>query len=161
MHVMNEHRVARNSPRFREVPGHVGFVLQVVGHLCADDHVETAVAKWERGGRGGDVASFWIKLKRERIQIDIIYRHPDNQEIIDEYKRVLASCAGSVIDASPRARLMRLRTLKDLDQTTATLASACRALLDPDVHRGELPPSCSKRCLATHYNTRSMATSTS
>ena len=49
--------------------------------------------------------------QRERIQIDIIYRHPDNQEIIDEYKRVLASCAGSVIDASPRARLMRLRTL--------------------------------------------------
>lgn len=49
--------------------------------------------------------------QRERIQIDVIYRHPDNQEIIDEYKRVLASCAGSIIGPSPRARLMRLRTL--------------------------------------------------
>ena len=49
--------------------------------------------------------------QRERIRIDVIYRHPDNQELIDEYKRILASCAGSVIDSSARARLMRLRTL--------------------------------------------------
>ena len=49
--------------------------------------------------------------QRERIQIDVIYRHPDNQELIDEYKRILASCAGSTIDSSARARLMRLRTL--------------------------------------------------
>jgi uncharacterized protein (TIGR04442 family) len=49
--------------------------------------------------------------QRERIQIDVIYHHPDNQELIDEYKRILASCAGSTIDSSARARLMRLRTL--------------------------------------------------
>ncbi|HYR27016.1 MAG TPA: TIGR04442 family protein, partial [Thermoanaerobaculia bacterium] len=49
--------------------------------------------------------------QRERIQIDVIYRHPDNQELIDEYKRILASCAGATIDSSARARLMRLRTL--------------------------------------------------
>ncbi len=49
--------------------------------------------------------------QRQRIQIDVIYRHPDNQELIDEYKRILASCAGSTIDSSARARLMRLRTL--------------------------------------------------
>ncbi|HKR65439.1 MAG TPA: TIGR04442 family protein [Thermoanaerobaculia bacterium] len=49
--------------------------------------------------------------QRERIQIDVIYRHPDNQELIDEYKRILASCAGATIDPSARARLMRLRTL--------------------------------------------------
>lgn len=49
--------------------------------------------------------------QRERIQIDVIYHHKDNQELIDEYKRILASCAGSTIDASARARLMRLRTL--------------------------------------------------
>ena len=49
--------------------------------------------------------------QRERIQIDVIYHHPDNQELIDEYKRILASCAGSTIDTSARARLMRLRTL--------------------------------------------------
>jgi uncharacterized protein (TIGR04442 family) len=49
--------------------------------------------------------------QRERIQIDVIYRHPDNQQLIDEYKRILASCAGKTIDSSARARLMRLRTL--------------------------------------------------
>jgi uncharacterized protein (TIGR04442 family) len=49
--------------------------------------------------------------QRERIQIDVIYHHPDNQELIDEYKRILASCAGATIDSSARARLMRLRTL--------------------------------------------------
>jgi uncharacterized protein (TIGR04442 family) len=49
--------------------------------------------------------------QRQRIQIDVIYHHPDNQELIDEYKRILASCAGATIDSSARARLMRLRTL--------------------------------------------------
>jgi uncharacterized protein (TIGR04442 family) len=49
--------------------------------------------------------------QRERIQIDVIYHHPDNQELIDEYKRILASCAGPTINHSARARLMRLRTL--------------------------------------------------
>lgn len=49
--------------------------------------------------------------QRERIQIDVIYHHPDNQELIDEYKRILASCAGSTINPNARARLMRLRTL--------------------------------------------------
>lgn len=49
--------------------------------------------------------------QRERIQIDVIYHHPDNQQLIDEYKRVLAACHGSRIGPSERARLMRLRTL--------------------------------------------------
>ncbi|HYH05564.1 MAG TPA: TIGR04442 family protein [Thermoanaerobaculia bacterium] len=63
-----------------------------------------------------DVASALEELgiepyQRERIQIDVIYHHPDNQLLIDEYKRILASCAGSTIDSAARARLMRLRTL--------------------------------------------------
>lgn len=49
--------------------------------------------------------------QRERIQIDVIYHDPANQELIDEYKRILASCAGSIINPSARARLMRIRTL--------------------------------------------------
>jgi len=52
-----------------------------------------------------------VPYQRQRIQIDVIYRHSDNQELIDEYKRILASCAGASIDSSARARLMRLRTL--------------------------------------------------
>lgn len=63
-----------------------------------------------------EVSSALVELdiepyQRERIQIDVIYHHPDNQQLIDEYKRILASCAGSTIDFSARARLMRLRTL--------------------------------------------------
>jgi uncharacterized protein (TIGR04442 family) len=49
--------------------------------------------------------------QRERIQIDVVYHHADNQQLIDEYKRVLAACSGSRIGPSERARLMRLRTL--------------------------------------------------
>jgi uncharacterized protein (TIGR04442 family) len=49
--------------------------------------------------------------QRERIQIDVIYHDPNNQELIDEYKRILASCSGSIINPSARARLMRIRTL--------------------------------------------------
>ena len=49
--------------------------------------------------------------QRERIGIDVIYHHPDNQELINEYKRVLAACAGTNISQSARARLMRIRTL--------------------------------------------------
>lgn len=49
--------------------------------------------------------------QRERILIDVVYHHPDNHELIDEYKRVLAAASGSKIGPSERARLMRLRTL--------------------------------------------------
>jgi uncharacterized protein (TIGR04442 family) len=49
--------------------------------------------------------------QRERIQIDVVYHDRNNQELIDEYKRILASCSGSIISPSARARLMRIRTL--------------------------------------------------
>ncbi|HEV8661331.1 MAG TPA: TIGR04442 family protein [Thermoanaerobaculia bacterium] len=49
--------------------------------------------------------------QRERIQIDVVYHDPNNQELIDEYKRILASCSGSIISQTARARLMRIRTL--------------------------------------------------
>ncbi|HSP13870.1 MAG TPA: TIGR04442 family protein [Thermoanaerobaculia bacterium] len=49
--------------------------------------------------------------QRERIQIDVVYHDKNNQELIDEYKRILASCGGSIISPSARARLMRIRTL--------------------------------------------------
>ena len=49
--------------------------------------------------------------QKERIQIDVIYHYAENRELIDEYKRVLASCSGGQIGPSERARLSRLRTL--------------------------------------------------
>ena len=81
---------------------------QRFGELCQTAYASTKSLD--------EVSSAFAELgidpyQRERIQIDVIYRHPDNQELIDEYKRILASCAGAVIDSSARARLMRLRTL--------------------------------------------------
>lgn len=54
---------------------------------------------------------FIDSYQRERIQIDVIYHHPENQELIDEYKRVLAIGTERPLTPSERARLMRLRTL--------------------------------------------------
>jgi uncharacterized protein (TIGR04442 family) len=81
---------------------------QRLAELCQSTYASTKSLE--------DVASALGELsidpyQRERIQIDVIYRHPDNQQLIDEYKRILASCAGATIDSSARARLMRLRTL--------------------------------------------------
>jgi uncharacterized protein (TIGR04442 family) len=81
---------------------------QRFAELCASTYASTRSLE--------EVSSALSELQiepyqRERIQIDVIYHHPDNQELIDEYKRILASCAGSTIDSSARARLMRLRTL--------------------------------------------------
>lgn len=85
---------------------------QRFAELCRTAYAETrslddiaAISAAE--SEGGRIAAY----QRERIQIDVIYHHPDNQELIDEYKRILASCAGSTINPSARARLMRLRTL--------------------------------------------------
>lgn len=59
-----------------------------------------------------DLGSDFIdSYQRERIQIDVIYHHPENQELIDEYKRVLAIGTERPLTPSERARLMRLRTL--------------------------------------------------
>jgi uncharacterized protein (TIGR04442 family) len=59
-----------------------------------------------------DLGSDFIdSYQRERIQIDVIYHHPENQELIDEYKRVLAVSTERKLNPSERARLMRLRTL--------------------------------------------------
>ena len=81
---------------------------QRFGELCRDVYAATRALDDVSGVSSG----LAIKpYQRERIQIDVIYHHPDNQQLIDEYKRILASCAGSTIDSSARARLMRLRTL--------------------------------------------------
>jgi len=73
--------------------------------LCRDAYAAQQSLDAVGGADGVDT------YQRERIQIDVIYHHPDNQQLIDEYKRILASCAGAAISSSARARLMRLRTL--------------------------------------------------
>jgi uncharacterized protein (TIGR04442 family) len=79
--------------------------------LCRERYANHRSVAIGDGAREGEDLGLIDPYQRERIQIDVIYHHKDNQELIDEYKRVLASCAGAMIDPSARARLMRLRTL--------------------------------------------------
>jgi uncharacterized protein (TIGR04442 family) len=52
------------------------------------------------------------RYQQERIKIDVMYKHPDNKRIVDEYKAVLIDCAHkNEIDNLDMARLTRLRTL--------------------------------------------------
>jgi len=90
--------VHRANQRFAEVCRAAYAATRTIADLGSAAH---------EGDELGRVEAY----QRERIQIDVIYHHPDNQELIDEYKRILASCAGSSINPSARARLMRLRTL--------------------------------------------------
>ncbi len=72
--------------------------------------------------------------QRERIQIDVIYHHTDNQQLIDEYKRILASCAGSTINPSARARLMRLRTLSLRNEVPLSIFDTLEDILLQEPH---------------------------
>ena len=50
--------------------------------------------------------------QQERMKIDVMYRHPENKRIVDEYKDILvASSLRDVLHPSELARLGRLRTL--------------------------------------------------
>jgi uncharacterized protein (TIGR04442 family) len=52
------------------------------------------------------------KYQQERIKIDVIYKHPDNKRLIDEYKDILVELSKSpMMTSSDIARLNRLRTL--------------------------------------------------
>jgi uncharacterized protein (TIGR04442 family) len=85
---------------------------QKLYEICRDRYVTQHALVIGEGAQDGEALPATIDpYQRERIQIDVIYHHRDNQTLIDEYKRVLASCAGSNIGPSARARLMRLRTL--------------------------------------------------
>jgi len=51
--------------------------------------------------------------QQERMKIDIMYRHPENRYIVDEYRDILLSSIGKEsIEQSDLARLRRLRTLR-------------------------------------------------
>ncbi|MFI5303718.1 MAG: TIGR04442 family protein [Nitrospiria bacterium] len=52
------------------------------------------------------------KYQQERTKIDVIYKHPDNKRLIDEYKDILVEISSSPeISQSKLAILNRLRTL--------------------------------------------------
>src|SRR3990172_1845608 len=52
------------------------------------------------------------KYQQERIKIDVIYKHPDNKRLIDEYKDLLVEISKkTTMTSSDTARLNRLRTV--------------------------------------------------
>ncbi len=52
------------------------------------------------------------RYQQERMKIDIMYRHPENKLVVDEYRDILIqSLASETLHASEHARLNRLRTL--------------------------------------------------
>ncbi|MBI1820957.1 MAG: TIGR04442 family protein [Nitrospirae bacterium] len=52
------------------------------------------------------------KYQQERTKIDVIYKHPDNKRLIDEYKDILVDLSSSLdLSQSKLAKLNRLRTL--------------------------------------------------
>ncbi|HKJ04677.1 MAG TPA: TIGR04442 family protein, partial [Geopsychrobacteraceae bacterium] len=52
------------------------------------------------------------QYQQERIRIDVMYKHPDNNLIVNEYKKVLIDCnQQGYADKQQNARLTRLKTL--------------------------------------------------
>ncbi|MBI1922325.1 MAG: TIGR04442 family protein [Geobacter sp.] len=52
------------------------------------------------------------RYQQERIRIDVMYKHPDNRRIVDEYKNILIDChRRGEINKLENARLTRLKTL--------------------------------------------------
>jgi uncharacterized protein (TIGR04442 family) len=52
------------------------------------------------------------RYQQERMRIDVMYRHPDNRRIVDEYRNILLACTTKgEISHVDNARLTRLKTL--------------------------------------------------
>ena len=71
--------------------------------------------------------------QQERMKIDVMYRHPDNKLVVDEYHDILIKgMADDTLDASGNARLNRLRTLSIRNNIPVVLFDTLDALLLKD-----------------------------
>ncbi len=73
------------------------------------------------------------KYQQERIRIDVMYKHPDNRRIVDEYKNILIDCnqRGS-INRLENARLTRLKTLSVRNKIPSALFYTLDEMLKHD-----------------------------
>ncbi len=73
------------------------------------------------------------KYQQERIRIDVMYKHPDNRRIVDEYKSILIDCnrRGS-IGRLENARLTRLKTLSVRNKIPSALFYTLDEMLKHD-----------------------------
>lgn len=70
------------------------------------------------------------RYQQERMKFDIMYKHPENRLVVDEYRDVLIKgISNGVFHASDHARLNRLRTLSIRNNIPATLFDTLDDLL--------------------------------
>jgi uncharacterized protein (TIGR04442 family) len=82
------------------------------------------------------------RYQQERIRIDVMYRHPDNRRIVDEYRNILCSCnLRGEINRLENARLTRLKTLSVRNKIPGALFYTLDELLRKDRKLVELEES--------------------
>ncbi len=73
------------------------------------------------------------RYQQERIRIDVMYKHPDNRRIVDEYRNILCSCnIRGEINRLENARLTRLKTLSVRNKIPGALFYTLDELLRKD-----------------------------
>lgn len=73
------------------------------------------------------------RYQQERIRIDVMYKHPDNRRIVDEYKSILISCnRKGEINRLENARLTRLKTLSVRNKIPGALFYTLDEMLKKD-----------------------------
>lgn len=73
------------------------------------------------------------RYQQERIRIDVMYRHPDNRRIVDEYKNILIDCnRRGRIRSADNARLTRLKTLSVRNKIPSALFFTLDEMLRDD-----------------------------
>jgi uncharacterized protein (TIGR04442 family) len=73
------------------------------------------------------------RYQQERIRIDVMYKHPDNRRIVNEYKNILISCNHKgEINKLENARLTRLKTLSVRNKIPGALFYTLDEMLKKD-----------------------------
>jgi uncharacterized protein (TIGR04442 family) len=73
------------------------------------------------------------RYQQERIRIDVMYKHPDNKRIVDEYKNILITCnRKGEINKLENARLTRLKTLSVRNKIPGALFYTLDEMLKKD-----------------------------
>jgi uncharacterized protein (TIGR04442 family) len=82
------------------------------------------------------------RYQQERIRIDVMYKHPDNRRIVDEYKNILIACnREGEINKLENARLTRLKTLSVRNKIPGALFYTLDEMLKKDKRMADLDES--------------------
>ena len=73
------------------------------------------------------------RYQQERIRINVMYKHPDNKRIVDEYRNILIACnRKGEINKLENARLTRLKTLSVRNKIPGALFYTLDEMLKKD-----------------------------